>query len=91
MIGRAARHGDPGSAERLLSLDDTLFAEALPALWRRLAQRCAKRGVVPLLFARPLAAAAQTRAEWRERALRQHLRRSDEQSASLYAFFGGRE
>ncbi len=91
LIGRAARHGDPGSAERLLSLDDTLFAEHLPALWRRFAQRCAQRGVVPRLFARPLAAAAQRRAEWRQRALRQHLRRSDEQSAGLYAFFGGAE
>jgi preprotein translocase subunit SecA len=91
LIGRAARHGDPGSAERLLSLDDALFAEALPTLWRRLARRCATRGVVPRLFAQPLAAAAQRRAEWRERALRQHLRRSDEQSAGLYAFFGGSE
>ncbi len=91
LIGRAARHGDPGSAERLLSLDDTLFVEAMPALWRRVAQRCAKRGVVPRLLAQPLAAAAQRRAEWRERALRQHLRRGDEQSAGLYAFFGGSE
>jgi preprotein translocase subunit SecA len=91
LIGRAARHGDPGSAERLLSLDDTLFAEQMPALWRRLAQRCATRGVVPRLLAQPLAAAAQRGAEWRERALRQHLRRSDEQSAGLYAFFGGSE
>ncbi len=91
LIGRAARHGDPGSAERLLSLDDTLFAEQMPALWRQMAQRCARRGVVPRLLARTLAAAAQRRAEWRERALRQHLRRSDEQSAGLYAFFGGSE
>jgi preprotein translocase subunit SecA len=91
LIGRAARHGDPGSAERLLSLDDALFAEGLPALWRRFAQRCAKRGVVLRLVAQPLTAAAQRRAEWRERALRQHLRRSDEQSAGLYAFFGGSE
>jgi preprotein translocase subunit SecA len=91
LIGRAARHGDPGSAERLLSLDDVLFAEAMPALWRGLARRCATRGIVPRLLAQPLAAAAQRGAEWRERALRQHLRRSDEQSAGLYAFFGGAE
>jgi preprotein translocase subunit SecA len=91
LIGRAARHGDPGSAERLLALDDSLFAEHMPTWWRRFAQRCAKRGVVPRLFAQPLAAAAQRSAEWRERALRQHLRRSDEQSAGLYAFFGGSE
>lgn len=91
LIGRAARHGDPGSAERLLSLDDTLFAQHMPKLWRRLAQRCVRRGVVLRWLARPLAAAAQRRAEWRERALRQHLRRSDEQSAGLYAFFGGSE
>jgi preprotein translocase subunit SecA len=91
LIGRAARHGDPGSAERLLSLDDALFAEHLPALWRGLARRCARGHVVPRLFAQPLAWAAQRCAEWRESALRHHLRRSDEQSAGLYAFFGGSE
>jgi preprotein translocase subunit SecA len=91
LIGRAARHGDPGSAERLLSLDDALFTEQISPLWRRLAQCCAPRGVVPRTLAHALAAAAQRRAEWRERALRQHLRRSDEQADGLYAFFGGSE
>jgi preprotein translocase subunit SecA len=91
LIGRAARHGDPGSAERLLSLDDTLLTDHLPPMWRRIAQRCARGGVVPGLMARALAAAAQRRAEWRERALRQHLRRSDDQAEGLYACFGGTE
>ena len=91
LIGRAARHGDPGSAERLLSLDDTLLAETLPLTLRRLAQRCARAGVVPKVLAHALAVAAQRRAEWRERALRQHLRRSDVQAENLYAFFGGTE
>jgi preprotein translocase subunit SecA len=91
LIGRAARQGDPGSAERLLSLDDALFAEHMPTLWRRIVQGCASRGVVPALLARPLTAAAQRRAESRERALRQHLRRCDEQADGLYAFFGGTE
>jgi preprotein translocase subunit SecA len=91
LIGRAARHGDPGSAERLLSLDDTLLAECLPLTWRRIARRCARQGVVPKVLAQTLAAVAQRRAEWRERALRRHLRRSDDQADGLYAFFGGTE
>jgi preprotein translocase subunit SecA len=91
LIGRAARHGDPGSAERLLCLDDALLAENMPRLWRRLAQRCARRGVVPRWLAQPLVALAQRRAEWREHALRKHLRRGDQQSDELYAFAGAAE
>lgn len=91
LIGRAARHGDPGSAERLLSLDDALFAERCPPAWRRLARRCARRGVVPRWLAGPLSALAQRSAEWSEHALRKHLRRSDQRNDELYAFAGGAE
>jgi preprotein translocase subunit SecA len=91
LIGRAARHGDPGSAERLLSLDDALLAENMPRLWHRLAQHCARRSVVPRWLAQPLVALAQRRAEWREHALRKHLRRGDQQSDELYAFAGAAE
>jgi len=91
LIGRAARHGDPGSAERLLSLDDALFAERCPPLWRRLAKCCARRGVVPRWLAGPLSALAQRSAEWSEHALRKHLRRSDQRTDEMYAFAGGAE
>jgi preprotein translocase subunit SecA len=91
LIGRAARHGDPGSAERLLSLDDALFAERCPAAWRRLARALARRGVVPRWLALPLSAMVQRRAEWSERALRAHLRRSESRTDEMYAFAGGAE
>jgi preprotein translocase subunit SecA len=91
LIGRAARHGDPGSAERLLALDDALLAENLPLMWRRLARRFAHRGLVPRVMAQAMLTAAQHRAEGRERAMRQHLRRSDQRTDEMYAFAGGAE
>jgi preprotein translocase subunit SecA len=91
LIGRAARHGDPGSAERLLSLDDALLCERAPKSLRSAARACARNGVVPRWLAGPLATFAQRRAEWSERALRQHLRRSDSRSDEMYAFAGGAE
>jgi preprotein translocase subunit SecA len=91
LIGRAARHGDPGSAERLLSLDDALFSECCAPAWRRLAKRCARRGVVPRWLASPLSALAQRSAEWHEHALRKHLRASDQRTDEMYAFAGGAE
>jgi preprotein translocase subunit SecA len=91
LIGRAARHGDPGSAERLLSLDDALFVERCAAPSRRLAKGIAVAGVVPRWFAQPLAAFVQRQAEWHEQAARQHLRRGDRQADDLYAFAGGLE
>ncbi len=91
LIGRAARHGDPGSAERLLALDDALFTERWPKAWRRAARAMARKGVVPAWLARPLTALAQRRAEWSERALRAHLRRSESRADETYAFAGGTE
>ena len=91
LIGRAARHGDPGSAERLLSLDDALLRERAPTAWRRAARACARNTLVPRWLAAPLVALAQRRAEWNELALRQHLRRSDSRTDEMYAFAGGAE
>jgi preprotein translocase subunit SecA len=91
LIGRAARHGDPGSAERLLSLDDALFTEHWPLALRRLARRSARQALVPRWLALPLAALAQRQAEWNQRAVRQHLRRGDRHADELYGFAGGTE
>jgi preprotein translocase subunit SecA len=91
LIGRAARHGDPGSAERLLALDDPLFKERAPRTLRRLAQHFTHAHVVPRWLARPLVALAQRRAEWDERARRAQLRRAERQADQLYAFAGGTE
>jgi preprotein translocase subunit SecA len=91
LIGRAARHGDPGSAEAMLSLDDAPIAENWPRALRRALQRCARGGVVPALLARPLAALTQRRSEWHERALRAQLRRSERRADETFAFAGGIE
>lgn len=98
LIGRAARHGDPGSAQVLLALDDSLVRHAWPAAVLAWAARLARpggegpdAGRVPGWLARPLFVIAQRRAEWRDRAHRRELRRSDRHATQLYGFAGGTE
>ncbi|MCC7101061.1 MAG: hypothetical protein IT500_15880, partial [Rubrivivax sp.] len=92
LVGRAARHGDPGSAERVLALDDALLQPILPAPLRRaLARSAAADGRVPMLLARPLLALAQHRAEWTDRARRHELQRAERLAAQAWGFAGGTE
>ena len=109
LIGRAARHGDPGSAEAVVALDDALLQRAWPAAVVALARRIAAwaqpaaavhasialagaaAAPVPRWLARPLFAIAQARAEWRDRAHRRELRRSDRSAGELFGFAGGTE
>lgn len=92
LIGRAGRHGDPGSAERLLALDDLLLQHGCPAWLRRLAALLARGdGQVPRLLAAPLVAATQWRAEHADRHARRLLRRADRDAETQYAFAGGTE
>jgi len=91
LVGRSARHGDPGSAERMLSLDDGLLLRAVPRALRRAAAAVAGRGRVPSLPARALFAFAQARCEWQDRHLRRELRRAERQLDDLYGFAGGTE
>ena len=96
LVGRAARHGDPGSAEALLALDDALLRQAWPAALLAVVARWARRrgddpGRVPAALARPLFAIAQRRAEWRDQSQRRELRRADAQAGELYGFAGGTE
>ncbi|HEU4460759.1 MAG TPA: hypothetical protein VFR90_16690 [Methylibium sp.] len=44
LLGRAARHGAPGSCETLRSLDDEALAESTPRALRALARACALPG-----------------------------------------------
>jgi len=88
LIGRCARHGDPGSAERVLSLDDELLARRVPAWLRRLAAAAARHGVVPALWARPLFGFAQRAAERADRQHRRNLRLADRDAAERHAFAG---
>jgi len=91
LIGRSARHGDPGSAERLLALDDGLLRRAVPRALCRAAAASARQGVVPAALARALFTLAQLRCEWQDRRLRRHLRRAERHLGELYAFAGGTE
>jgi preprotein translocase subunit SecA len=91
LVGRAARHGDPGSAERLLALDDPLLAEHWPLGLRRAVARLARSGELPRPLGTTLAALAQRLAEARDRALRRELRHADRRLDDAYAFAGGTE
>lgn len=101
LFGRAARHGDPGSAEVLLSLDDSLLQQQLPAPMLRLARRLCRRQVEapaqrPAQPANPWLATllftlAQRMAEAQDRQNRRELGHADEAAEDLYGFSGGRE
>lgn len=91
LIGRSARHGDPGSAEALIALDDPLVVDAWPRALLRAAAACARDGCVPALLARTLFTTAQRLAEWRDRALRRQLRGAAARTGELYGFAGGTE
>jgi preprotein translocase subunit SecA len=48
LLGRAARNGQPGSTERIVSIDDPAFADLLPkTLLRWLKKRANKAGFIP--------------------------------------------
>ena len=96
LFGRAARHGDPGSAETLLALDDALLAGHWPAAMLRAVAACAQvggaaGGRVPGWLARPLFGVAQRLAEWRDQRRRRELRHADRSAAESYGFSGGTE
>jgi preprotein translocase subunit SecA len=89
--GRGARHGDPGSAERLLALDDAVLA-----LWPRAVRRAAARtadaqGELPSAWTRVLLTGAQHVAEWRTRLLRRDLRLADKGLPETYRIAGSTE
>jgi preprotein translocase subunit SecA len=104
LMGRAARHGDPGSAEMLVSLQDRLLQDSLPGWvrgglqgltrWlRKLPARRAAPGphTVPAELALAAFVAAQRLAEWRDSMHRRELRHADQAAAETYGFSGGLE
>jgi preprotein translocase subunit SecA len=92
LFGRCARHGDPGSAEAMVALDDTLLGRLCPPWLHRLAQRAADAdGRLPRWWAQPLFAAAQRFREAHDRQARAQLRRSDRHAGELFSFAGGIE
>ena len=92
LAGRAARHGDPGSAEALMSLDDAPLAGSLPRIWHRWLARCARAdGRLPAVCGPLLAAWAQRRLEWQERLRRRDLRLIDDEAEGYFGFAGRAE
>ena len=91
LVGRAARHGDPGSAEVVVSLDDLLLRRCWPRQLLRAAASLARDGCVPRWLAEPLVGAAQRTAEWGDAQLRRRLRQADRQAEESFAFAGNRE
>ncbi len=89
LAGRAARQGDPGSVETMLSLDTALLARALPAPLRALLQR--HGAALPSLLVRALARWPQAAEEARQRTERRRLIDHDERSERQLGFGGAAE
>ncbi len=88
LFGRAARQGDPGSCESIVSLEDELYTThaAAPA---RLLQRMVRRGIhVPGFAYAALKWYAQRAAERRGVAVRMHNLKSDQSLDRVLAFSG---
>jgi preprotein translocase subunit SecA len=89
LAGRAARQGDAGSVETLLSLQTTLLARAVPTPLRSLLRRCAPQLPSPLV--RALARWPQAAEERRARQQRQRLIEQDERRERQLGFAGTTE
>jgi preprotein translocase subunit SecA len=87
--GRAARQGDPGSVETVLSLQDGLLARSLPRPLRAAALAMAGvRRLVPARFGAFLARLPQRQEERRQRAQRKLLLKQDRNSEARLSFAG---
>jgi len=88
LFGRAARQGDPGSGEAIVSLEDEIFAVHLPAAARRAARPRRDDSGFARLVQRGLRVAAQFAAERRSRAVRVQNLKLDQRLEQLLAFSG---
>jgi preprotein translocase subunit SecA len=89
LAGRAARQGDAGSVETMISLDSALLARAWPARWRAGARRLAT--ALPSWAVRALARAPQWAEENSQREQRRRLIESDERAERQLGFGGPSE
>jgi preprotein translocase subunit SecA len=86
LFGRAARHGDPGSAQALLALDDALLVRLWPRFLLRLLAACARQGRVPIALAWPLFWVAQQLSQWQDQNQRRELRHAQQDMKERYGF-----
>ncbi len=94
LIGRTARHGDPGSAQRMVALDDLLLQRQLPG-WLRWGAEAITTALrlsqVPTALAHLLLFIGQRRAEWQESNCRKQLRHTERHLNDQYGFTGSTE
>ncbi|MDR3086371.1 MAG: preprotein translocase subunit SecA [Azoarcus sp.] len=89
LFGRAARQGNPGSVEAIVSLEDELFLRFLPAWLRALPAMGLRFGSRSgSLLIRSLVFIAQARAEARNRRIRLDTLRRDRQWLQALGFVG---
>jgi preprotein translocase subunit SecA len=87
--GRAARQGDPGSVETLLSLEDALLARSYPRWMLRLLRLVTGHsGCLPGGLATPVSRLPQWREERRQRGERRLLLEHDERAERRLSFAG---
>lgn len=92
LFGRAARQGDPGSCECILSLEDELVSEHAGGLVRRLLKGLSRPdGSLPGWSGRVLFDRTQRRIERRHSRTRRELLDMDERHNSMLAFAGRQE
>jgi len=91
LSGRAARHGDPGSAEGMVALDDLLVTRGVPRWILSLVKRGCRSGTVPAFIAWPLLAIAQRLSEVADFQQRRQLRLADRRARQAFGVTGGME
>lgn len=91
LYGRAARQGNRGSCESILSLDDSIFKLIPVSLRVRLNQLIKPHGHLPLWLGRILIFWAQHMKQVEHSRLRQRLLKWDQQQDKTLAFTGRRE
>lgn len=92
LFGRAARQGDPGSCECLLSIEDELIVERAGTLANWLARHVVdSNGRVPRAVGAWLFNRTQRRLEQQHRRIRQQLLDLDERRGDMLAFTGAQE
>ncbi|MEQ1862686.1 MAG: prepilin peptidase [Chthoniobacteraceae bacterium] len=89
LVGRAARQGDPGSAQAFASLDDELATRHLPAWLRQQSASALARSVPGAhAIASKLIARAQKHAEQIASTQRRHVLEADTRTGQLLSFTG---
>ncbi len=92
LLGRCGRQGDPGSFERLYSLEDDPVVAHLPVTLRQLAARFAPRGeAIPDIAGEVLTWLAQRAEEARRARLRRNLLLLEDDQSEVLSFSGRSE